>query len=405
MNRGARRAVAAVLVLLAAWEVGRSLVRIDLVVFHDYLRVGQVVLQPGDPYATLSFDTWPPFFIFIAVALTELARISRVGALLIWQLGSVAAGWGAYRLLPRLAGEAPEPLTASATLVPLLMTARLLLEHLESTQINLYLLFLVLVAFDLFRRRRHALGGLALASAVSARAVPILFLAYLVYKRAWRPAVWTTGFLVVLNVVLPLTVERWKEWRAVATAETANPTPMFPNQSLLAALRRVLTREGGARDPIQYAVAAWPPSRVVPLFYALLGVAALALAFAFRRNPPDLDDPSMLSELAVGLCILPLVSPLAWKAHFVTLLAGYWLIWRVLQRAQVRRRWVWALWRGSFACLTLSAPALISTAGRSVAESLNVITAGALIVVGLTIWAARQLPQQPPANDAAPTPP
>jgi len=59
----------------------------------------------------------------------------------------VAAGWGAYRLLPRLAGEAPspEPLTASATLVPLLMTARLLMEHLESTQINLYLLFLVLV--------------------------------------------------------------------------------------------------------------------------------------------------------------------------------------------------------------------------------------------------------------------
>ncbi|HKC38032.1 MAG TPA: glycosyltransferase family 87 protein [Gemmatimonadales bacterium] len=412
MSQGVRRTLTGALVLLVAWEVARSLGRIDGVVFHDYLRVGQVVLQHGDPYATLSFDTWPPFFIFIAVALTELARISRVGALLLWQLGSVAAGWGAYRLLPRLAGAAPEPLTASATLVPLLMTARLLMEHLESTQINLYLLFLVLVAFDLFRRRRYTLGGLALASAVSARAVPILFLAYLVYKRAWRPAVWTTGFLVVLNVVLPLavfgpalTMERWKEWRAVATAETANPTPMFPNQSLLAALRRVLTREGGARDPIQYAVAAWPPSRVVPLFYALLGVAALALAFAFRRNPRGLDDPSMLSELAVGLCILPIVSPLAWKAHFVTLLAGYWLIWRVMQRTQVRRRWVWALWWGSFACLTLSAPALISTAGRSVAESLNVITAGALIVVGLTIWAARQLPLQPPASGAAPTPP
>ena len=412
MNRGARRTLAGVLVLLVAWEVARSLARIDGVVFHDYLRVGQVVLQHGDPYATLSFDTWPPFFIFIAVLLTELARISRVGALLLWQLGSVAAGWGAYRLLPRLAGEAPEPLTASATLVPLLMTARLLMEHLESTQINLYLLFLVLVAFDLFRRRRHAMGGLALASAISARAVPILFLAYLVYKRAWRPAVWTSGFLVVLNVVLPLavfrpavTVERWKEWRAVATAETANPTPMFPNQSLLAALRRVLTREGGARDPVQYAVASWPPARVVRLFYGLLGVGAIAFVFAFRRNPRGLDDPSMLSELAVGLCVLPLVSPLAWKAHFVTLLAGYWLTWRVMQRAPVPRRWVWALWWGSFACLTLSAPALISTDGRSVVESLNVITVGALIVLALTMWAARQPPLQPPASGAVPTRP
>jgi glycosyl transferase family 87 len=412
VSQAVRRTLAALLVPLVAWEVARSLVRIDGVVFHDYLRVGQVVLQHGDPYATLSFDTWPPFFIVIAVALTELARISRVGALLIWQLGSVAAGWAAYRLLPRLAGDAPEPLTASATLVPLLMTARLLMEHLESTQINLYLLFLVLVAFDLFRRRRQAWGGLALATAISVRAVPILFLAYLVYKRAWRPAVWTTGFLVVLNVVLPLvvfgpavSVERWKEWRAVAAAETANPTPMFPNQSLLAALRRVLTREAGARDPIQYAVAAWPPARVVQLFYALLGLGALAFAFAFRRNPPGLDDPSMLSELAVGLCILPLVSPLAWKAHFVTLLAGYWLIWRVMQRAQVRRRWVSALWWGSFACLTLSAPALISTDGRSIVESLNVITVGALIVLGLTMWAARQLPLRPPTNGVAPTQP
>ena len=188
MNRGARRAVAAVLVLLAAWEVGRSLVRIDLVVFHDYLRVGQVVLQHGDPYATLSFDTWPPFFILIALVLTELARVSRVGALVIWQLGSVAALWGACRLLPRLAGEAPEPLTSAATLVPLVMMARLVQEHLESTQINLYLLFLVLLAFDLFRRRRYAMGGLALATAVSVRAVPILFFAYLLYKRAWRAA-------------------------------------------------------------------------------------------------------------------------------------------------------------------------------------------------------------------------
>jgi len=183
------------------------------------------------------------------------------------------------------------------------MTARLLMEHLESTQINLYLLFLVLVAFDLFRRRRQALGGLALATAISARAVPILFLAYLVYKRAWRPAVWTSGFLVVLNVVLPLivfgpavTVERWREWRAVAAAETANPTPMFPNQSLLAALRRVLTREGGVRDPIQYAVAAWPPARVVQLFYALVGWEPSRLRSRFVTTlPPSTTRPCSAS--------------------------------------------------------------------------------------------------------------
>src|SRR4029077_3565987 len=347
MSLASRRAIAALLVLLAAWEVGRSLVSIDLDVFHDYLRVGQVVLQHGDPYATLSFNTWPPFFIFIAVVLAEIACIPRVGAVLIWQLGSVAPLGGACRLLPRLAGEAPAPFVSSATLVPLVMTARLVQEHLQSMQINLYLLFLVLLAFDLFRRRREAVGGLALATAISVRAVPILFLAYLLYKRAWRAAAWTAGCLAVLNVLLPVVFfgpaiagERWKEWRTVAAAETANPTPMFPNQSLLAALRRLLTREGGARDPIHYAVAEWPPQRVARLFYALGAIGALALVFAWRRHPPGLDNPFLHAGLPVALCFLPLGFPLAWKAHFVSLLAGYWLIWRVMQRGK-GRRWVW----------------------------------------------------------------
>ena len=69
------------------------------------------------------------------------------------------------------------------------------------------------------------------------------------------------------------------------------------------------------------------------------------------------------------------------------------------------RRGVWIAWWASFACLTLTAPALISTDGRSVLESLNAITLGALLVLGLTIWAARRLPQQPPASAAAPTQP
>jgi glycosyl transferase family 87 len=404
------RPLAVLLVLLAAWEVGRSLFRIDGVVFHDYLRVGDVVLAGGDPYA-LNVDTWPPFFQLVAAVLALGGRLSRVGELLLWQLGSVAAVWGVCRLLPRLGGEEPEAWTTATTLVPLAMSARLVLEHLESTQINLYLMFLVLLAFHLFQRRRAAWGGVALATAISARAVPILFFAYLLYKRAWRGAVWTTAFLVVLNVVLPLiafgprvALERWQEWRTVATAETQNPTPMFPNQSLLAALRRLLTQEGGARDPVRYAIAAWPPRRVQWLFYGLAAAGVGLLAAALRRNPPGLDDPSMRDELVIGLCVMALLTPLAWKAHFVTVLAGYWLTWRAVSGQNVPR-WIRGLWWASFALLTLTAPALISTHARSIAESLNAITVGALLVLGMTIWAARRPRRQPRASTAGTTPP
>jgi hypothetical protein len=397
-----RRIAASVLILAAVWEVGRSLGRLDGVIFTGYTQVGEVVLQGGDPYG-LPINTWPPFFLFLAAVLAMLARISLPGALFFWQAGSVATVWGSCRLMARLVGEPPQPFSSSAVLVPVLMSARLLQEHLQHTQINLYILFLVLLAFYLFQQRRAGLGGLALATAISLRAVPLLFLPYLLYKRAWRAASWVSALVVVLNVVVPLVVfgparavERWKSWRARASIETNDPTPVYPNQSLLASLKRLLTQEGGARDPVSYAIASWPTSRVVQLFYGIGIVTALALALAWRRNPAGLDNRSVLAEVAIALMLMTLFSPLAWKAHFVTLLAGYWLIWRVVN--STRRGLAWVTWWVSFACLTLTAPALIGGHARAMLESVNVITVGALLVLALTFSTTIRPQQQPRAS-------
>ena len=404
-----RPAAAALLVLLAAAEIVRSLGRLDGVIFSGYAQLGATVLEGGDPYSlriNTSLITWPPFFLFIAAGVALIARVSLAGALLLWQIGSVAAVWGVLRLSSRLAGEEPAPLTSTTVLAPLLMSARLLQEHLQHTQVNLYVLYLILLAFYLFQQRHHGLGGLALAAAASWRAVPIIFLLYLLYKRAWRPAAWTAGFLVVLNVFLPVAafgsraaMEHWRSWRAIATAEISDPTPRYSNQSLLAALKRLLTSEGSAGDPVKVGVVDWSTERVVRLFQGLIVVAGIAFALLFLRHPPSLESPRSFGELAVGLVLMPLLSPLAWKAHFVTLLVGYWLVWRVIPG---RGRVVWVLWWASFACLTLSAPALVGGRARSVLESLNVITVGALLVLGLTIWAATQPPPRPRANSEAP---
>ena len=140
------------------------------------------------------------------------------------------------------------------------------------------------------------------------------------------------------------------------------------------------------------------------LFYGVVTAVIIALAFGFRRNPPGLADPSVFNEVAVGLCLMTLVSPLAWKAHFVTLLAGYWLVWRVIRGRKARLPWF--AWWASFVCLTLTAPLLIGGHLRAVLESLNVITVGALLVLAVTIWAGlNPLRLQPPANSAAPNQP
>ena len=408
LPRWAAYSIYFVVLLWAGLEVLRSLDRLDGVVFLGYVQVGEAVLQHKNPYGyglTL-INTWPPFFHFVGAALALLSRASLLGALLLWQAAGVAAIWGTLKLCAKLLLPDGDTLTfwprdgrlslvSMGVLVPFAMTLRLFQEHIQHTQINVQVLFLALLAFDLFRRGKWVWGAWWLALAVSIKALPILLVLYLVYKRQWRAVAWTAAFLVVLNAALPAAVfgpghalADFQRWRAISARGLFDPTPTAFNQSLLAALKRLLTTAGSARDPVHYAMAAWSTVSVVRLFEGLALIAAGALAWAWRRNPADLRHPSAMAELAVGLGAMIVVDPLAWKAHYVTLIVAYFLVFRELrQRPRGDRRWVW--WWLSFVCLTLSAPVFVGNRINDVLESYNVILVGAVMVVGLALTLTR----------------
>jgi len=412
LPRWAAYAIYFVLLLWAGLEILRSMGRLDGVVFLGYVQTGEAVLQHKDPYgyALTLINTWPPFFFLVSGALALMARASLLGALLVWQALGVAAIWGTLKLCAKLYLLDGDTLTfwprdgrlslvSMGVLVPFAMTLRLFQEHVQHTQINVQVLFLALLAFDLFRRGKWAWGAWWLALAVSVKALPVLLVLYLVYKRQWHAVAWTGVFLVALNAVLPAAVfgpghalADWQRWRAISARGLLDPTPTAFNQSLLAALKRLLTAAGSARDPVHYAIAAWPTVRVVHLFEGLALLTAGALAWAWRRHPADLPEPTTsgsMAELAVGLGAMIIVDPLAWKAHYVTLIAAYFLVFRELRQRfshQGDPRWVW--WWLSFACLTLSAPVFVGNRLNDVLESWNVILVGAGIVVGLGLWAS-----------------
>lgn len=405
-TRTAQIALYVIVLLAATAEIIRSLGRQHAVIFEGYVQVGDLVLSGGDPYS-LVLNTWPPFFFFVAAALALLAKLSATLALLVWQAGDALAIWGCCRLSAELFAPGEGQVTfwprdarhlalgSALVIVPFLLTARLFQEHLQHTQINAQVLFLVLLAFRLFSRGRTVQGGLSLAVAASTKAVPVLLLPYLCYKRAWRELGWTVAFLVALNVALPAVVfgpgralAAWHTWRAVAARETANPTPHFMNQSFPAALKRLLTAAGSARDPLHYAIVDWPHKAVQGTFVACAVLAALILAWRFRRHSRDWTDPRVAAELAILLGAMVVVDPLAWKAHYVVLIVPATFAWwglRRLPQENSGRAWRWALWWGSFACITLSAPALLGNHLRDVLESLNVILIGALMLLVLAV--------------------
>ena len=396
-------AVYSVTLLYLAFEIARSLWRSDVVVFSGYLELGESILAGRDPYH-IHLNTWPPFFGVIASVLALVTRVIGVhAALLLWQLGSVGAIWGCCRLLARWFEEDGEALTfwpgadgrlsfvSAAVLVPVLLSARILQEHIQHTQVNLFLLLLVLVAFDCFRTERSRWGGLALAVAASVKAAPVLLVGYLVYRRRWRDVLWTVGWLVILNVVVPALVfgpgealGQWQGWRAVAAREIGDPASAHRlNQSLLAATARLVS------DP--------ETGRL--LFFGVAGFLAAVLALAFRGEDTDLRTRRAAGEWTISLVAMTLVTPLAWKAHYVTLLPAYWFVWWA-----PRPRWATGMLGLSALLVTASAPAVVGTRAAAVLESWNGITVGALIVLALGVALLRRLPRLPPASSATHSP-
>jgi len=397
-QRAAMAALYALVLLAASAEALRALGRLQGVIFTSYLDVGNAVLSGADPYA-LPANTWPPFFLLESVPLALVGRLSPHLALFLWQVVGLLATWGVVKLSVEFFEDGPVTfwpvdarglaLTSAAVIVPLLVTARLFDEHAQHTQINVQVLWLVLRAFHLFRRGRPGLGGLALALAASTKAVPILLLVYLLYKRCWREAGWTLIWLLVLDLAVlgavfgPAgAVRLWERWHAVAGSELADPTPTFMNQSLLAAVKRGFTAEGGLRDPAAYAVAAWSGAAARGVFVALAGALALVLAWLFRKRPGDLTGPRGGAELALCLGAMTVVDPLAWKAHYVVLITAYAFCWWALRHGRPRW-WEWGLWWGSVACLTGSAAALWGGRMSHILESYDVILIGAGMLLAL----------------------
>src|SRR3989454_1585712 len=224
----------------------------------------------------------------------------------------------------------------------------------------------------------------------------IRFFFFLMIRRPPRSTLFPyTTLFRSLNLVIPIALfgpgevaAQWRAWRAVAAAEMVQPVAHHPNQALLSALKRLLTVEGGARNPIDYALAAWPTTAVVRLFWLVAGFAGLALTFAFRGSSRDLRDPRFAGEFAVCLGAMTLVSPLAWAAHFVTLVAPAAVAWAALRRlppGAPGRRWRWGLWWASFGCLTLSASGFVGWAWSRRLESFSVITLGAVLLLALAV--------------------
>jgi hypothetical protein len=350
----------------------------------------EAIYRPG---LDATWATWPPAFAPLAAALALVDRVSRpLGVLLVQAAGlaglAAALAFFARRMgagapagtrpgAPATPAARPAPLAllcSGPVLLALLVPYRVLLDSLQNTQVNLLVLGLVAAAFWLMRRERRWSGGLTLGAATAFKAAPLLLLGYLAWRGRWKElgaavvgaAVWWLALPALLVGPSGL-LGSFGAWLAQATAGTL--LTRGSNQSLLAAMLRVV-----------------PDGRPVALaaFAAAVLLLAVVTLVAFGGPFREVSARREAAELAVVLVVVSLLSPLSWKAHFVSL-APLVLVLASEHAAGLGARTALLL-ALAFGALDLTGRDLVGRALSAGAERWGAVTWAAMALLLAALW-------------------
>lgn len=335
----------------------------------------------GGPWAT-----WPPGFAPLAAALARFDSVAHAPSVVSFQLLNLAMLAVALLVIVAwLTGRRPvsrrpdsdgglewdAPLVAVALLVPF----RMVLSNFEHAQVNLVVLGLVLLGFYLLDRRPLA-GGLLFGLGSAIKATPIALLAYLAWRGRTRALAVATAGVAVGWVVLPAVVlgpdgvtEWWRAW--IGALPHSGGQESWMNQSL-----RSIAVLGLGAGP---GTAIWVGGTLA---------LAAAIPFAFGRPFRGVEPRRAAIEVAILLVAITIVSPVSWKAHYVTLVPLCAAVLVMARRAAGRwRKLGLASLALAAAGLNLTSPELIGWSAMRWLEGRGLVLwiALLLVIVGLVL--------------------
>jgi len=348
--------------------------------------------------------TYPPFYAFTMIPFTWLEIHT---AKIVWYVLSILF----VILSLRAAGEiaAPEPgsrfnrsgaglPTRAVLALAVLLTLRFILSTVDNQQSDLMVLAFSLIGLAVLTERKQFLCGVFLAAAVSLKLTPLLFIPYLLFRRAWLSCLCLAACLVVFwgipellfpaNSGTPL-ISSWYEIVITKVSPWEGGTPWTDgggiwtatsilNQSLPATIYRYLAAapiqiHGGQ---IQVNILDLDPQAVKTVSYilcfALLTISGFVM-WKFRKN-----GKNIAVDLGIVFCLMLLISPQSSKPHFSALLLPHLCLLAVL--AKQKNRTLLGLLVCSVILNTVSAEGFIGRHFSDVLEAHGAITGGTLLV-------------------------
>ncbi len=338
-----------IIILALAFEIARDTFTKDGD-FIGYVLVGKLVLSGDNIYTNPVINTWPPFFSIVSVPIAMLDNFNKYLVRFLWLIFSVLAMYhitGIFsrmsinrrlRLLPL---NAKEKLTKHninishwIILIPTLLIFRYILDNLANIQINIFILLFMSYSLWLFSKGKNLIAALILAFAISIKIYPVFLLLYFIAKREPKITLYTAAFTILFSSI-PFFVfgyEQTLDYYAFWYNQNVVPfaSAGHKNQSYLSMMRSLLTQDtillnNASQKEISIGVLNLSVEQVKLISYALLAAAASGVIYLFREKLIKKDSLKSFLEYAFILTIIPVLSPLSWKAYFIFLFPAFFL--------------------------------------------------------------------------------
>ncbi len=327
--------------------------------FKGYLLVGDLAMAGENIYEP-KLNTWPPFFSIASVPLSIIRNmISIYGIHFIWLSGLIFSmyktiGYTTKMTLGRTLVLRPLNLdfdtsnkdisiTHALVLIPLLIVLRYILENMLNIQINIFLLLMAMYSLYLFEQKKYGLAGLILGFSIALKVITVFLLLYFLVKREFKLVsytlitvivCWLTPFLVFGVDTASDYYNHWYSDQLVPFAHVAHK-----NQSYFGLVRALLTHEspglkGTLKEAIYINFADLSIEWVKIIAYSLVAVAGSGVVYLFRRKLENTVTLKRFIEYSLLLTIIPMLSPISWKAYYIFLWSAYFLNYLFLFRLE-----------------------------------------------------------------------
>lgn len=291
--------------------------------------------------------TYPPFFALPFVIFHWIPdTLDRT----VWYFLTMAATIHVIVMLARLLAPYLTPVddkTRSARwlfwLVVALLSGRHIAAVFENQSHDMIVAWLVMLAVYAGSRTRNKSAGAAAGAGAACKATPGLFLPVFIWQRRWKAAalfiVALVGLTLLPDLLFPMKTDSlWViQWFHTFLAdmqpgETANVDGAWMawnklNQNLAGTLYRLTTPIDQPVEGFIFDVSLWQPSAGMQsvITYTAQFTVLVSILFSTRpslaRNTAAADLPLLrLSEGAVIVCGMVLLSPMSSKSHFCVLL-------------------------------------------------------------------------------------